>query len=106
VTKAACLDAPGPRVAESPAHFECRYLSTTRLPGNGPVGTVDVIFGQVMRIHVDDRVITREGKLDIPRIRPIARMGYYDYAVISETFEMRIPGATGIEAAGLEGRAD
>jgi len=26
VTKAACLDAPGPRVAESPAHFECRYL--------------------------------------------------------------------------------
>lgn len=105
VTRAACIDAPAPRVAESPAHFECRYLSTTRLPGNGPVGTVDVVFGRVMRIHVDDRFITPEGKLDIPRIRPIARMGYYDYAVISETFEMRIPGASAAEAAGLEGRA-
>ena len=31
LTKAACIDAPGPRVAESPAHFECRYLSTHRL---------------------------------------------------------------------------
>lgn len=105
VRKAACIDAPGPRVAESPAHFECRYLSTTRLPGNGPVGTVDVVFGQVMRIHVDDRVLTPEGRLDIPTIRPIARMGYHDYAVISETFEMRIPGASEAEAAGLEGRA-
>jgi flavin reductase (DIM6/NTAB) family NADH-FMN oxidoreductase RutF len=69
------------------------------------VGTVDVVFGQVMRIHVDDRVLTPEGRLDIPTIRPIARMGYHDYAVISETFEMCIPGASEAEAAGLEGRA-
>lgn len=93
VTKAPCIDAPGPRVAESPAQFECRYLSTTRLPG-GKAGPVDVVFGQVMRIHIDDRVITPDGKLDIPAIRPIARMGYFDYAVISETFEMRVPDST------------
>ena len=103
VTKAACIDAPGPRVAESPAHFECRYLQTTRLAGNSPVGWVDVVFGEVVRIHVDDKVITAEGKLDIPAIQPIARMGYYDYATISETWEMRIPGATAA-ADGLEGR--
>ena len=105
VTKAACIDAPGPRVAESPCHFECRYLSTHRLPGRSTVGTVDIVFGEVARIHVDDRFITEQGKLNIPAIRPIARMGYYDYTVVSETFEMRIPQASEAEADGLEGRA-
>ncbi len=104
VTKAACLDAPGPRVAESPAHFEVKWLSTTRLPG-GKAGSVDVVFGEVKRIHVRDDVLTPEGKLDIPRIQPIARLGYYDYTVVRDVFEMRIPDASKAVAAGLEGRA-
>jgi flavin reductase (DIM6/NTAB) family NADH-FMN oxidoreductase RutF len=105
VTKAPCLDAPGPRVAESPAHFECRYLSTTRLKGNSPHGWVDVVFGEVTQIHVKDEVIRPDGKLDIPQIRPLARLGYYDYTSVTETFEMRIHGASGAAAAGLEGKA-
>lgn len=104
VTKAACIDAPGARVAQSPCHFECRYLSTHRLPGNSPVGTIDVVYGQVMRIHVADDVILPSGKIDIPRIQPIARMGYYDYARIDTVFEMRIPDASGDAADGLEGK--
>ncbi len=105
VTPAPCIDAPGPRVAESPAHFECRYLSTHRLRGNSAHGWVEVVYGEVMRIHVRDDVISPQGKLDIPRIKPLARMGYYDYAAITETFEMRIPGASGAAADGLEGKA-
>lgn len=105
VTKASCIDAPGPRVAESPCHFECRYLSTHRLPGNSPVGWVDVVFGEVVRIHVDDAVITADGKIDIKAIRPIARMGYYDYTSVTEIFEMRIPDASAALADGLEGKA-
>lgn len=104
VTKAACVDAPGPRVAESPCHFEVKYTSTHRLPG-GKAGPVDIVFGEVMRIHIRDDVVTAAGKPDIPKIRPIARMGYYDYAEIDETFEMRIPKASDAIAAGLEGRA-
>ncbi|WP_428515784.1 flavin reductase family protein [Roseovarius sp.] len=105
VTRAACIDAPGIRVAESPAHFECRYLSTHRLRGDSNAGWVDVVFGQVARIHVDDAVLTPEGKLDIPKIQPIARMGYYDYTCIKDVFEMRIPNATGAAEDGLEGKA-
>lgn len=104
VTKAACIDAPGARVAESPCHFECKYISTHRLPGNSPVGCVDVVYGQVMRIHVADNVILPSGKIDIPKIQPLARMGYYDYARISDTFEMRIPSASGPAEDGLEGK--
>ena len=92
-----------PRVAESPCHFECRYLSTTRLPGNSNVGWVDVVFGRVEHIHVDDAVILPSGKLDIARIEPIARMGYYDYTVVRDVFEMRIPEASDAAEDGLEG---
>lgn len=104
VTKQACIDAPCMRVAESPAHFECRYISTHRLPGNSPVGTVDVVFGKVERIHVSDDVIAADGKLDIAKIQPIARMGYYDYTCITDVFEMRIPSASGVAEDGLEGK--
>jgi flavin reductase (DIM6/NTAB) family NADH-FMN oxidoreductase RutF len=103
VTKAACIDAPGPRVAESPCHFECSHVATHRLPC-GDAGPVDVVYGRVERIHINEAFVTPEGKLDIPKIQPIARMGYYDYAVIKETFEMRIPGASAEAANGLEGR--
>ena len=105
VTKAACVDAPCPRVAESPCHFECRYLSTTRLAGKSNHGWVDVVFGEVVRIHVADDVLTPDGKIDIAKIRPIARMGYYDYTVVNEIFEMKIPNASGAAIDGLEGKA-
>ena len=104
VEKADAIDVSAPRVAASPAHFECEYLSTTRLPGNSPVGGVDVVFARVVRIHVDDDAFTPEGKMDIARIRPIARLGYYDYTVVDTVFEMRIPEASEKELAGLEGR--
>lgn len=103
VTKAPSIDVPVPRVAESPCHFECRYLSTTRLPGRSPMGTVDVVFGEVVRIHIRDDAVLASGKLDIARIAPIARMGYYDYAVVREVFEMRIPTLSDALLQGMEG---
>ena len=103
ISKAKCIDAPAPRVAESPCHFECRYVSTQHFEGNSNVGNVDVVFGEVVRIHIKDEVITGSGKLDIPNIKPIARMGYYDYAVIDSVFETKIPGNTHAPA-GLEGK--
>jgi flavin reductase (DIM6/NTAB) family NADH-FMN oxidoreductase RutF len=103
VTKAPCVSAPCPRVLESPIHFECRYLSTYRLPGNSPEGTVDVVFAKVERIHIRDDAVGDDGKIDVKRLRPIARLGYYDYTVVDHVFEMRIPAANPEELAGLEG---
>ena len=59
------------------------------------MGTVDVVFAEV---------ILASEKLDITAIKPIARMGYYNYAVIDETFEMVIPGASNAAKDGLEGK--
>lgn len=104
VTREYAVNAPIPMVRESPVKFECRYLGTHRLRGNSLVGTIDIVFAQVEMIHIDDDVIGEDGRLDILKIRPIARLGYYDYTVVNETFEMRVPGSDAAAQAGLEGR--
>jgi flavin reductase (DIM6/NTAB) family NADH-FMN oxidoreductase RutF len=92
VTKVASIESAVSRVAESPCHFECRYVQTVRLPGSGG-DAVDMIIGEVVRVHIADDVIQPDGKLNIPKIKPLARMGYYDYAVVESVFEMRPPEA-------------
>lgn len=91
------------RVAESPVQFECRYHQTLRLPGNGKMGTTDVVIGEVLGIHIDDEFILPDGKLDILKIKPLARLGYYDYTIVESVFEMVIPGINEDLRAGMEG---
>lgn len=105
VTREYADNAPIPMVKESPIKFECRYLSTHRLKGNSAVGSVDIVFASVETIHIDDAIITADGKIDIAKVRPIARLGYFDYTVVSETFQMRVPGSDADAQAGLEGRS-
>lgn len=93
------------RVAESPIQFECQYLQTVRIPGNGPMGTVDVVFGRVLAVHIADEFLTPDGRIDIPRIRPLARLGYYDYTSVDHTFTMPTVMTMG-GRAGLEGSPD
>jgi hypothetical protein len=57
-----------------------------------------------VRVHIKEEFILPSGKLDILKIKPLARLGYYDYTFVSEIFEMRIPNANEAEMAGLEGR--
>jgi flavin reductase (DIM6/NTAB) family NADH-FMN oxidoreductase RutF len=93
-----------PMVEASPVRFECQYYTTLRLPGNPPMGTVDVVIGKVVGIHVKEEVLT-DGKIDIKKTMPIARCGYYEYTVVKDTFEMVIPGEDRAILSGLEGNA-
>lgn len=92
-----------PMVKESPIRFECEYHSTLRLPGNPPMGSVSVVIGKVVGVHIDESILT-EGKIDLLKAKPIARCGYYEYTVVSEIFEMVIPGDEKV-LRGLEGSA-
>ena len=105
VTKAPSIRVKPFRVAESPVQFECRYHQTLRLPGNGLMGTVDVVIGRVVLVHIRDDVIGADGRLDILKIRPLARLGYYDYTTVDSLFEMVIPGENEDLLIGLEGAA-
>lgn len=105
VGKAASNTVKPARVAQSPVHFECKYHATVRLPGNGTMGTVDVVFGRVIGIHIKDDVIGPDGRIDVLKIRPIARLGYQDYTSIESIFSMVIPGNDKRRLEGMEGSA-
>jgi flavin reductase (DIM6/NTAB) family NADH-FMN oxidoreductase RutF len=105
LTKAPSRLVRPPRVAESPIQFECVHLQTTRIPGEGPVGTVDVVFGKVVAIHIKDEALT-DGRVDIAKIRPLARLGYYEYTYVDKVFSIPPPGGGSTAlSAGLEGSA-
>jgi flavin reductase (DIM6/NTAB) family NADH-FMN oxidoreductase RutF len=88
LTKApARLIAP-PRVAESPVHLECFYHSTVTLPANRRESVHRVVIGQVAGIHIRDDVLAEDGKIDVLKIRPLARLGYLDYTSVVEVFTM------------------
>lgn len=73
-----------PRVGESPAAFECRLWRIVELPTDPkhPEHAHRVVFGLVVGVYIDDAFI-REGRVDIGAIRPLARLGYMDYAVVT-----------------------
>lgn len=95
-----------PRVLGSPIQFECVYLNTLRFPGTPPMGSADVVFGRVVAVHIADEALTADGLVDVLKIRPIARMGYYDYTTVDNVFRMVIPGNNQALLAGLEGSPD
>jgi len=106
VTKVPSKLVKAPRVGESPVQFECRYHQTVRLPGKGMMGTVDIVIGEVIGIHIKEEFIQPDGKLDIPKIRPLARLGYYDYTCVESVFEMTIPGRDEKLRSGMEGKRE
>ncbi|MEX2643244.1 MAG: flavin reductase family protein [Acetobacterales bacterium] len=73
-----------PRVKGAPAHLECTYHQTVTLPCTTPGYVNSIVIGKVVGIHIDDSVIDERGAVDVLRYRPVARMGYLDYAKIDE----------------------
>ena len=73
-----------PRVKEAPAALECKHWKTIELPDVTP-GTEDghfMVIGQVVGIYIDDDYV-RDGIVDTAAMRPLARMGYMQYATVS-----------------------
>lgn len=84
-----------PRVAESPAAFECRTLRVIRLAPGAPMGG-NIVLGQVVHVFVRDDLIDERYRTDPARLRAIGRMGGLGYARTRERFEMPM----GLEALG------
>src|SRR4051794_30707151 len=94
-----------PRVAASPIHLECKFHCSLALPGNAFDQVHHVVVGRVVGVHIRDDAITPEGKLDLIKIRPLARLGYHDYTTVDSMFTMA-PDGPNMKARqlGLEGR--
>jgi flavin reductase (DIM6/NTAB) family NADH-FMN oxidoreductase RutF len=93
-----------PRVAASPVHLECKYYCSMALPGRTPGALDTVVVGRVVGVHIHDDFITPDGRIDILKIRPLARMGYMDYTSVTDMFEMKPDGLGGERLSkGLQG---
>jgi flavin reductase (DIM6/NTAB) family NADH-FMN oxidoreductase RutF len=80
-----------PRIAESPCALECKLVSIVPMQTfDGKPVDCHVTFGQVVGVHIDDRFLT-DGLLDTAALRPIARCGYDQYAMVDSLFAMTRP---------------
>ncbi|MGE4220190.1 MAG: flavin reductase family protein, partial [Alphaproteobacteria bacterium] len=77
-------------VAEAPVHLECRYMQTVQLPAWNPKVSNAIVIGEVIGVHIADEFIAG-GRVDVGKLRPIARLGYMDYAVIDTIFSLDRP---------------
>ena len=87
-----------PRVKGAPVHLECRYQQTVELPCSDPHSRNLMVIGEVIGIHIDEAYLT-DGLLDPAKMKPIARLGYKDYAVVEKTFTMPRPKSSTRSAA-------
>lgn len=68
-----------PRVGESPAAIECKWVQTVPLtPLDGRDATSFLVIGQVVSIYIDDAFL-KDGLVETAAMRPILRGGYFDY---------------------------
>lgn len=80
-----------PRVKAAPCALECKRLNVIRLQDlDGKLLDGHLVIGQVVGVHIDDRFIVN-GKLQTAAMKPIARCGYDEYAVVESLFSMQRP---------------
>jgi flavin reductase (DIM6/NTAB) family NADH-FMN oxidoreductase RutF len=87
IPRAPCATIPCSRVARAPAALECRLSQIVRLEGEANL----VAIGRVTGVHIHDDALV-DGRLDVTRYQPLARLGYRDYARVTEVFSLARPG--------------
>lgn len=80
-----------PRVAAAPAALECKAVSVSEIDTFDGKSTGNrYVIGQVTGIYIDDRKIV-DGLFDVGAAGVIARLGYRNYARVTDIFTMIRP---------------
>lgn len=86
IEKQECNAINCPLVAGGPAALECKMTEIVKLSGQANFA----VFGQVIGVHMRDDCII-DGRFEIKKYNPVSRLGYRDYAIIKDYFELRRP---------------
>ncbi len=78
-----------PRIAEAPIHLEGVVRQIVPI-GSGPI-SANLVIGEIVHIHIDDRVLDAHGRVDPRQLRAIARLGGDYYCRATDLFEMCRP---------------
>lgn len=90
VTPLPSIKVKPPRVAESPAAYECELVQIVRL-GEGPLSG-NLIIGKVVQIHVKDEIY-KGGRVSHEDLKTIGRMEGAWYSRTQDAFELPRPEA-------------
>jgi flavin reductase (DIM6/NTAB) family NADH-FMN oxidoreductase RutF len=74
-----------PLIKECPVNMECKVKNVISL------GTHDLFIGEIVKVHVDEKVLNEKGKIDIAKVKPFAyavheywnlkeKIGFYGYS--------------------------
>jgi flavin reductase (DIM6/NTAB) family NADH-FMN oxidoreductase RutF len=74
------------RVAASPASLECKMTQIIKTEGANNY----VVMGEVTGVHMRDECVVN-GRFDVTTYQPLSRLGYRDYTVVREVFELMRP---------------
>lgn len=93
-----------PRVAESPLALECRLFQIVR-HGPGPL-SANYLIGEVVRLHIDERLLGEDGAVDPRRVDYIARLcgDWYARATPEALFALERPEAPSSAETSTTGR--
>jgi flavin reductase (DIM6/NTAB) family NADH-FMN oxidoreductase RutF len=78
-----------PRLAESPVSLECLLRQVLPI-GQGPL-SANLVIGEVVMMHVAERILDERGRVDPRKLRTIARLGGDFYCHTSDLFQMQRP---------------
>lgn len=87
IDRAECDTIACSRVADAPANLECKLTQIVDLPGEANIA----VFGEVTGIHMRDDCL-KDGLFDVTKFQPLSRLGYRDYARVTEVFSLKRPG--------------
>lgn len=78
-----------PRVKGTPVAFECRLLEAQPFPRDNP--NCHLIFAEVLLAHIDDAVLTEQGRVDTQVLDLVGRLGGSAYVRTRDIFNMVRP---------------
>ena len=71
--------------------MECKVTQVVRVKDvDGKETGGLVVYGQVIGMHIDERYM-KNGRFDLAAVKPIARCGYDEYAMVETVFKMTRP---------------
>ena len=85
-----CKTVSVPYVKIAPASLECKLWKTLTLPERPDGSSATMIIGIVTGMNIDESII-KNGKIDVTSYQPLARLGYFDYSQVKDTFSMKRP---------------
>ncbi|MBA3647331.1 MAG: flavin reductase family protein [Chitinophagales bacterium] len=80
-----------PRVKESPVQFECKVVEIKPMGTEG--GAANLVICEILVMHIEEAILSSEGKIDQQKIDLVARLGadYYVRASGPAIFEVEKP---------------